>query len=103
MLKENCPSKKSIQLNDEWENRHFQTDKVWVVFFFLPLVNPNEKPAKNCFSELKLKNLLKAVFENQTHRKECDTKTKSRQEICVWINQPSIDGNKIVMTTWCTV
>lgn len=48
-------------------------------FFFLPLVNP----AKSCSSELKLKNLLQAVFENQTHRKECDTKTKSRQEICV--------------------
>lgn len=52
-------------------------------FFFLPLVNPNEKPAKSCSSELELKNLLHAVFENQTHRKECDTKTKSRQEICV--------------------
>ena len=61
----------------------FRQTKSELFFFFLPLVNPNEKPAKNCFSELKLKNLLKAVFENQTHRKECDTKTKSRQEICV--------------------
>lgn len=52
-------------------------------FFFLPLVNPNEKPTKSCSSELKLKNLLKAVFKNQTHRIECDTKTNSRQEICV--------------------